>query len=45
MPRPIPTRGSYDGFVSEIIEAAQRFGYRAEASPGRGDARLRGPRQ
>jgi len=41
---PDPRQG-YEAFVAEIIEAAQRFGYRAEASPGRGDARLRGPRQ
>jgi len=41
---PDPRLG-YDAFVSEIIDAAQRFGYRAETSPGSGDARLRGPRQ
>jgi len=38
-------RQDYEAFLDEIIEAAQRFGYRAEASPGPGDARLRGPRQ
>jgi hypothetical protein len=35
----------YDAFVDEIIEAAWRHGYRAAASPGPGDARLRGERQ
>ena len=39
------SRDGYEAFVSDIIEAAVRFGYRAEESPGRGDARLRGPRQ
>ena len=32
-------------FLDEIIELAQRLGFRADASPGPGDARLRGPRQ
>jgi hypothetical protein len=41
---PDPRHG-YEAFLDEIIEAAQRQGYRAEASPGPGDARLRGPRQ
>ena len=41
---PDPRRG-YEAFLDEIIEAAQRNGFRAEASPGPGDARLRGPRQ
>jgi hypothetical protein len=41
---PDPRRG-YEAFLDEIIEAAQHQGYRAEASPGPGDARLRGPRQ
>jgi hypothetical protein len=41
---PDPRQG-YEAFVDEIIEAAQRQGFRAEASPGPGDARLRGPRQ
>ena len=35
----------YDEFIDEIIEAAWRHGYRAAASPGPGDARLRGERQ
>jgi len=41
---PDPRQG-YQAFVDEIIEAAQRQGFRAEASPGPRDARLRGPRQ
>jgi hypothetical protein len=41
---PDPQHG-YDGFVSEIIAAAQRYGYRAAESPGPGDARLKGARQ
>ena len=41
---PDPRHG-YEAFLGEIIEAAQRQGYRAETSPGPGDARLRGPRQ
>jgi hypothetical protein len=39
------TRHGYEAFLDEIIEAAQRPGFRPEASPGPGDARLRGPRQ
>jgi len=38
-------RHGYDEFVDEIVEAAWRHGYRAAASPGPGDARLRGERQ
>lgn len=41
---PDPAQG-YEAFLDEIIEAAQRLGFRAEASPGRDDPRLRGPRQ
>ena len=41
---PDPWHG-YEAFLDEIIEAAQRNGFRAEASPGPADARLRGPRQ
>jgi hypothetical protein len=41
---PDPHHG-YDGFINEIIDAAERFGYRAEASPGPGDPRIRGARQ
>jgi hypothetical protein len=41
---PDPRQG-YDAFLDEIIEAAQRLGSRAEASPGPGDPRLRGLRQ
>lgn len=41
---PDPRLG-YDAFIDEIIDTAQRHGYRAEASPGPGDQRLRGARQ
>ena len=41
---PDPHHG-YDAFIDEIIEAAQRHGYRAAESPGPGDPRLRGARQ
>ena len=41
---PDPRLG-YEAFLDEIIEMAQRLGFRADASPGPGDARLRGPRQ
>jgi hypothetical protein len=41
---PDPHHG-HDAFITEIVEAAQRGGYRAETSPGRGDPRLRGARQ
>lgn len=42
--RPEPVRG-YAQFLDDIVSAAQRFGYRADASPGPGDPRLRGLRQ
>jgi hypothetical protein len=35
----------YDRFIAEIVEAARRFGYHAETSPGPGDPRIRGARQ
>jgi hypothetical protein len=35
----------YREFLDEIIEAARRFGYRADESPGQGDPRIRGLRQ
>ena len=41
---PDPRLG-YEAFLDEIIEAAQRLGFRADASPGPGDPRLRGLRQ
>ena len=41
---PDPHHG-YDEFIDEIVQTAQRGGYRAEATPGRGDPRLRGERQ
>ncbi|MFZ3237324.1 MAG: hypothetical protein WA184_18400 [Stellaceae bacterium] len=37
--------GGYRGFLEEIIDAARRFGYRADESPGKGDPRIRGLRQ
>ncbi len=42
--RPEPARG-YAQFLDDIVNAAQRFGYRADESPGPGDPRLRGLRQ
>lgn len=41
---PDPAAG-YDAFIEEIIAAAPCFGFREEASPGQGDARLQGLRQ
>jgi hypothetical protein len=41
---PDPRHG-YDAFIDEIIDAARRHGYRATASPGPDDPRLRGARQ
>ncbi len=38
-------RAGYDAFLGEIIEAARRFGFRPDESPGRGDPRIRGLRQ
>lgn len=39
-------RAGYDAFLDEIVEAARRFGYRAEESSGQDcDPRIRGPRQ
>ncbi|MFZ2003540.1 MAG: hypothetical protein WB697_10885 [Stellaceae bacterium] len=32
-------------FLDDIVAAARRFGYRAEESPGPGDARIKGLRQ
>src|SRR5581483_4466476 len=44
---PTQARGSeaYARFLDDIVEAAKRFGYRPEESPGPGDARIRGLRQ
>jgi hypothetical protein len=42
--RPEPGRG-YAQFLDDIVNAAQRFGYRADESPGPRDPRLRGLRQ
>jgi hypothetical protein len=36
---------AYEQFLDDIIKAAERFGYRADESPGRGDKRIRGQRQ
>jgi len=41
---PVPSAG-YDRFLDDIFAAAKRYGFRAEESPGRGDARLKGLRQ
>ena len=35
----------YEAFLDTIVDAAQRFGYRPEQSPGQGDPRIRGLRQ
>jgi hypothetical protein len=39
-----PTAG-YQAFLDDIVNAASRFGYRPEESPGPSDQRIRGPRQ
>ena len=41
---PDPREG-YEAFLADIVAAAQRFGFKAEESPGRDEARLRGLRQ
>ncbi|MBV8777475.1 MAG: hypothetical protein JO032_18405 [Alphaproteobacteria bacterium] len=41
---PDPDDG-YRRFLDDIVDAARRFGYRAEASPGIADPRLKGLRQ
>jgi hypothetical protein len=41
---PNPHAG-YEAFLTDIAEAARSRGFRAEATPGRGDPRLRGERQ
>ena len=38
---PKPALG-YEKFLDDIVAVAERFGYRADESPGRGDVRLRG---
>jgi hypothetical protein len=35
-------QAGYDAFLDDVIAAAQRFGFKAEVSPGRGDQRIRG---
>lgn len=35
----------YRQFLQDIVEAAQRFGFEAEDTPGQGDPRIRGLRQ
>ncbi|HZK88602.1 MAG TPA: hypothetical protein VFC56_00495 [Stellaceae bacterium] len=39
-----PERG-YQQFLDDIAAAAERFGFRADESPGQGDPRIRGLRQ
>lgn len=41
---PDPTEG-YEEFLADLVAAAQRFGFKAEESPGRDEPRLRGLRQ
>jgi hypothetical protein len=41
---PDPRQG-YDAFLDDLVAAAQRWGFDADASPGRADPRLRGLRQ
>ena len=36
---------AYTQFLNDVIDAARRFGFRPEESPGRGDPRIRGLRQ
>lgn len=43
-PRSEP-RAGYQAFLDEIIDAARRFGFRPEETPGEGDPRIRGLRQ
>jgi hypothetical protein len=42
--QPDPRQG-YEGFLADIIAAAQQFGFEAEKSPGRDEPRLQGLRQ
>jgi hypothetical protein len=35
----------YDRFLGDVIAAAQRYGFRAEETPGQGDPRIKGLRQ
>ncbi len=35
----------YEEFLHDIVDAARRFGFAAEDTPGRGDPRIRGLRQ
>ncbi|MGA8383436.1 MAG: hypothetical protein WB710_20110 [Stellaceae bacterium] len=41
---PDPQAG-YAEFLTDIVEAARRFGFEAKDTPGRGDPRIRGLRQ
>jgi hypothetical protein len=41
---PDPTAG-YEAFLSDLVAAAQQFGFKPEKSPGRDEPRLRGLRQ
>ncbi len=38
-------RAGYEAFLADIVAVAQRFGFEPDASPGRDEPRLRGPRQ
>ncbi|HEY3912146.1 MAG TPA: hypothetical protein VGM07_19990 [Stellaceae bacterium] len=38
-------RAGYEQFLQGIIEAARRFGFEADHTPGHGDPRIRGLRQ
>jgi len=40
----MPEEG-YALFLDDVVAAAQRFGFRADESPGQGDPRIRGLRQ
>jgi hypothetical protein len=40
----VPEQG-YVQFLDDIVAAAERFGFRADKSPGQGDPRIRGLRQ
>ena len=40
-----PTSEQAQAFLDDIVDAARRFGYKPEESPGQGDPRIRGLRQ
>ncbi len=44
--RPVSAlRAEYEQFLHDVVEAAQRFGFEAQDTPGQGDPRIRGLRQ